>query len=222
MEKFRTSAGCHLKWRTTSSMFARCRQVWSDLPRGASRSPAENCNDERLRHGGHAKSRSAGASRTPPGRGRSAGRSRSGGRRPVRSPHGLDRSRSSELPIRRTSCACPAHCRISSRPGAAARPLGSTVSESEWTCRVTETRVDRRDRASRPTVLPCWSIRPASGLNRRRMLGAIRAIAEQRRLSSSTARGHYSPICPKVHQRGRNGPDRDRSGTCPAALGPYP
>ncbi|MGJ5175958.1 hypothetical protein ACQR16_34110 [Bradyrhizobium oligotrophicum] len=54
--------------------------------------------------------------------------------------------------------------------------------EGELTRLITETRVYCPDRMSYLRFLPYWLvIRPASGLIRRRMLGAIRAIAEQRR-----------------------------------------
>ena len=53
--------------------------------------------------------------------------------------------------------------------------------EGELTRLVTETRVYCPDRHSYVMFLPYWLlIRPASGLIRRRMLGAIRAIAERR------------------------------------------
>jgi hypothetical protein len=53
--------------------------------------------------------------------------------------------------------------------------------EGELTRLITETRVYCPDRRSYLMFLPYWLlIRPTSGLIRRRMLGAIRAIAEQR------------------------------------------
>ena len=53
--------------------------------------------------------------------------------------------------------------------------------EGEQTRLITETRVYCPDRHSYLMFLPYWLlIRPASGLIRRRMLGAIRAIAERR------------------------------------------
>jgi hypothetical protein len=55
-------------------------------------------------------------------------------------------------------------------------------SEGESTRLITETRVYCPDRHSFVMFLPYWLvIRPASGLIRRRMLGAIRAIAERRK-----------------------------------------
>ncbi|UFZ03041.1 hypothetical protein LQG66_27885 [Bradyrhizobium ontarionense] len=60
--------------------------------------------------------------------------------------------------------------------------LGFTAEpEGELTRLVTETRVHCPDRTSLLMFMPYWLvIRPASGLIRRRMLGAIKAIAEQR------------------------------------------
>ena len=56
--------------------------------------------------------------------------------------------------------------------------------EGEMTRLVTETRVHCPDRASYLMFLPYWfAIRPVSGLIRRRMLRAIRQIAERRRLA---------------------------------------
>ena len=58
--------------------------------------------------------------------------------------------------------------------------------EGELTRLVTETRVYCPDRHAYVMFLPYWLlIRPASGLIRRRMLGAIRAIAEQRKSEAS-------------------------------------
>ena len=53
--------------------------------------------------------------------------------------------------------------------------------KGELTRLITETRVYCPDRISFLMFMPYWlAIRPASGLIRRRMLGAIKAIAEQR------------------------------------------